>query len=317
MFSLLSYGEVLVDFLPGDDTNTTYLPLAGGAPANVAVAYAKLGGHSYFAGGISRDTFGEHLYNELKSYGVDATYTARIADANTAIVLVSLDPDGERHFNFYRNDTADTRYQQKHIDLIDWQTIGIFHFCSNTLTTQSMYLNTVHAINRSKDNQVCVSFDVNLRQQLWQEAALLPARVDECLRLANIVKLSRDEANYLAQYYNEDAEKYVSRLLGYGVNLIVVTDGPRAVHLYSKLFTANVPVPVITPVDTTAAGDSFIGAFLFYLSQHLDNKDSLFTHTVATQNIMLEAVKFAAQCGAKTCQRKGAFGALPSLEEIG
>ncbi len=316
MFSLLSYGEVLIDFLPSDHTNTQYLPLAGGAPANVAVAYAKLGGHSYFAGGISRDAFGEHLYSQLKNYGVDTSYATRINDANTAIVLVSLDSDGERHFNFYRHDTADTRYQQKHIDHIDWLTLGLFHFCSNTLTTQSMYLNTVYAINRARENQVCVSFDVNLRQQLWQDEALMPARVDECLHLSDIVKLSRDEADYLAKHSNEDVEKYVGRLLGYGISLVVVTDGPHAVHLYSKLFTANVPVPVIHAVDTTAAGDSFIAGFIYYLSQHLQSKEELKIHTVKTHDIMVEAAKFAALCGAKTCQRKGAFAALPSQKEI-
>ncbi len=70
MQSLLSFGEVLVDFLP-DDTNSCYVPLAGGAPANVAVAFAKLGGSAYFAGGISEDNFGTMLMEQLTLEGVD------------------------------------------------------------------------------------------------------------------------------------------------------------------------------------------------------------------------------------------------------
>lgn len=89
MFSLLCYGEVLVDFLPNEN-GESYYPLAGGAPANVAVAFAKLGGESYFAGSISNDNFGEMLFQALTKNNVNSEYVCRVEQANTAVVLVSL-----------------------------------------------------------------------------------------------------------------------------------------------------------------------------------------------------------------------------------
>ena len=152
MLSLLSYGEVLVDFLPTSINDPSYIPLAGGAPANVAVAYAKLGGTAYFAGGISEDNFGNMLMQELENEGVNTTFVKRIADANTALVLVSLDPCGERTFNFYRHNTADMKYGISQVDKIDWQNMAFFHFCSNTLTSQPIYSDTHYAIINAKKN---------------------------------------------------------------------------------------------------------------------------------------------------------------------
>ncbi|BFL81625.1 hypothetical protein LFREDSHE_00750 [Shewanella baltica] len=69
MTVLLSFGEVLVDLLPTDATGKHHQPIAGGAPANVAVGYAKLGGKSYFAGGISADHYGVMLKQALADQG--------------------------------------------------------------------------------------------------------------------------------------------------------------------------------------------------------------------------------------------------------
>ena len=148
----------------------------------MAVAFAKLGATSYFAGGISEDSFGQMLMKQLEHEGVNTTFVKRVKGANTALVLVSLDNSGERTFNFYRHNTADTKYGRAHVDEINWQGVGIFHYCSNTLTEESMYEDTLYALKNAKENQVLISFDVNLRQQLWHGLTLLPERVEACIK---------------------------------------------------------------------------------------------------------------------------------------
>ena len=318
MLSLLSYGEVLVDFLPSSAHNPSYTPLAGGAPANVAVAYAKLGGTSYFAGGISEDNFGNMLIQELENEGVNTNFVKIIEDANTALVLVSLDDSGERTFNFYRHNTADTQYGISQVDKINWQNIGFFHFCSNTLTSQLMYSDTLYAITSAKKNNVLISFDVNLRQQLWQDLSVLMYRVEACIVQSDIIKLSKDEAEYLANIKQVDVESYINFILTLGPKLIVITDGPNAVQVTCDSFTVLVDVPRISPVDTTGAGDSFISGFLFSLAQSVkynENPKALFD-VFEQRDHVTSAVLFGAKCGAFTCLKKGAFTALPSITEL-
>jgi len=313
MYSLLSYGEVLVEFLPSDN-GEHYYPMAGGAPANVAVAYAKLGGDSYFAGGISNDNFGEMLYQELTKNNVGSEYVYRVEQANTALVLVSLAPDGERSFNFYRHNTADTLYGQSQIAAINWQGISIFHYCSNTLTNKTMNDNTAFALKCAKKNNVLVSFDVNIRQQLWSDLSVLAGRIDECIKVSDLVKLSKEEAEYLAKQAGTNYHDYIKQLIAVGVTLVIVTDGAKAIHVTSSRYAVFLGVPTIKAIDTTAAGDSFVASFLFSLSQQ--THDSTLRGSLEEQYKVTEAINFAAKCGAYTCQRKGAFAALPYINDI-
>ena len=318
MLSLLSYGEVLVDFLPFTDNNPSYIPLAGGAPANVAVAYAKLGGTGYFAGGISEDNFGAMLLKTLKDEGVNTTFVKRVKDANTALVLVSLDDEGERTFNFYRHNTADTQYGKIQVDEINRLNVGIFHYCSNTLTNELMYDDTLYALENAKANNVVISFDVNLRQQLWHGLTLLPTRVETCIKKSDIIKLSRDEAEYLANIKQVDVESYINFILTLGTKLIVITDGPNAVQVTCKSFTVLIDVPKISPIDTTGAGDSFISGFLFSLAQSVEENEEVNTlfDVIEQYDSIYAAVLFGSKCGAFTCQKKGAFTALPKLIDL-
>jgi len=316
MLSLLSYGEILVDFLPDTTNAQTYIPLAGGAPANVAVAYAKLGGSAYFAGGISEDNFGDMLMHQLTIEGINTSYVKRVAEANTALVLVSLDNSGERSFNFYRHNSADTQYSSAQIDEINWQDIGIFHYCSNTLTSDAMYNDTLYAIEKATANKVMISFDVNLRQQLWHDVTLLPNRVETCISKSDIVKLSKDEAIYLAKARQCDIEAYGNYLLTLGAKLILITDGANAVQVIASNYSTILNVPRITPVDTTAAGDSFIAGFLFYLRQNTNGNSQTLVNAIELSERISSAVLFGAKCGAFTCQQKGAFTALPSLTDL-
>lgn len=318
MLSLLSYGEILVDFLPSSSSPINYMPLAGGAPANVAVAYAKLGATSYFAGGISEDNFGEMLFQTLEDEGVNTTLVKRVKDANTALVLVSLDELGERDFNFYRNKTADMLYGKAQIDKITWSNIGIFHYCSNTLTSDSMYNETIYALLKSKENNIIASFDINIRQQLWNDLRVLPERVETCIQKSDIIKLSKDEAEYLASMKGVDVKDYITFMLTLGAKLIIVTDGPHPINVSCENYSFFIEVPAISAIDTTGAGDSFFSGFLFALAKAFEENDKVtsLSELINHQEFISNAILFGSKCGAFTCQQKGAFNALPRLADL-
>ncbi|MCL1091379.1 carbohydrate kinase [Shewanella profunda] len=335
MTVLLSFGEVLVDLLPTDATGKHHQPIAGGAPANVAVGYAKLGGKSYFAGGISVDHYGVMLTAALAEQGVVTDFLAEVPNAATATVLVNLDEQGERTFEFNRNDTADMRYSNQHFDSIPWQGIDIFHLCSNTFTETAIFNTSLYGARRANAFATLVSFDVNLRLSLWQDTSLLSERVEQCFRYTQVLKMSREEADYLAREKslararetagsngNNSFEDYLLFCLAQGVEVILVTDGANPVQCITAQQRFSVPVPQISAVDTTAAGDSFISGFLFALGLGLEHDlesdlgNLSLKQRLASQAHLEAAVVFATRCGAFTCGQKGAFPALPTLAQV-
>lgn len=314
MTKLLSLGELLIDMLPQDSQNSAYLPIPGGAPANVAVGYAKLGGKAAFCGGMGDDYFAKQLTNALEQYNVDTEYLFTIEGAQTAMVIVSLDESGERSFNFYRHQTADLLLTNEHLKLINWDKLSTLHFCSNTLTNTAIAKTTVCALKQAKNNQKIVSFDVNLRYSLWQNSNDIEQNVHACYAYCDIVKLSRDELNFLATQRQQSADAYLQSLLELGVKLVFLTDGPAPATVYHNAFTLSEAAPTITAVDTTSAGDAFIAGVLYYLN-HNDNAVPL-TDKLNDESIVKQALHFGLRCGSKACLAKGAFPALPTQQTL-
>ena len=106
MTPIIAFGEALVDMLSSrlgaaTDAQETFTPYAGGAPANVAVACARLGVPSQFLGMVGDDTFGHFIVRELNSHGVDTSGVVFTQEARTALAFVSRDEAGERTFFFF------------------------------------------------------------------------------------------------------------------------------------------------------------------------------------------------------------------------
>ncbi|HET8791631.1 MAG TPA: PfkB family carbohydrate kinase, partial [Modicisalibacter sp.] len=119
MTPVVAFGEALVDMLSsrlGDARGPeTFTPYAGGAPANVAVACARLGVPSRFLGMVGADRFGAFLVDEMRTHGVDTSGVVSTDQARTALAFVSRDTSGERTFDFYRPPAADLLYRLEHL----------------------------------------------------------------------------------------------------------------------------------------------------------------------------------------------------------
>jgi len=185
MNPVICFGEALIDFLMINVTPQEELHLPefrqypGGAPANAAVAVAKLGGNAKFAGQVGDDTFGQFLADSLQAYGVDTQFLERHPQAKTALAFVSLDHTGERSFSFYRDASADVIFNKDQI-LPSWfDNNAMIHFCSNTLTTDDIADCTKHLIAQAQQHQSFISFDVNLRHNLWPTGKADQQRVND------------------------------------------------------------------------------------------------------------------------------------------
>ena len=136
--ALYAIGEALIDFVPSrpgkPDADIRYTPAVGGAPLNVAAAYARLGGKSYILSQVGEDAFGEQIAATAQSAGVDTRYLKRSREAKTALAFVTLHDNGEREFAFYRDPSADMLYAADNLAAITPQPGDILHYCSVSLT---------------------------------------------------------------------------------------------------------------------------------------------------------------------------------------
>lgn len=311
---VMAFGEALIDFLSNGQTALdgleSFTKYPGGAPANVAVAVARLGGNSHFAGQVGDDSFGHFLKASLDSYGVQTASMLMTKEAKTALAFVSLDNTGERSFEFYRNPSADMLFRREDFKAEWFQgDRGVFHTCSNTLTDENITLATMAGIEFAKAANWIVSIDVNLRTNLWPNHQVDAQRVIGWMRQGDVIKASLEELEVLA----EDPFALIDELLASGVSLFVLTDGANPVRYFAGAQgKGEIVAPKVEVKDTTAAGDAFVGGLLYQLAER--GGDRAFLKSLS-QDELEECIRFAVACGAEAVTREGAYPSLPSLEQ--
>ncbi|MDN3553453.1 carbohydrate kinase [Halomonas almeriensis] len=313
MNHLIAFGEALVDMLSsrlGDDRQgpETFTPYAGGAPANVAVACARLGLSSRFLGMLGEDYFGDFLAAELAAHGVDVSGVSRTHEARTALAFVSRDAEGDRTFDFYRPPAADLLYRIEHIPAGTFSEPGLLHLCSNSLTEPAIAETTLAMAEMARRAGYLVSVDANLRHNLWATGQADISLVTQLLDNADLIKLADDELTYLRADHPED--DWLAERLAAGARAIVITQGPGEVRLKQRDHETRLAPPAVKAVDTTAGGDAFIGGLLTRLVERYH--DDWFRDTA----LLEDALAFACRCGAHAVTRPGAYAALPTRADL-
>lgn len=311
------FGEALIDFLarPGDtpEAPRSFVEHPGGAPANVAVGVAKLGGRARFVGMLSTDLFGDVLLGQLQRHGVDTSQVRRTHAAPTALAFVSLAEDGERSFSFRRPPAADLLFTPADFADDAFDDVAVFHVCSNSMTEAPIAAATRAGMTRAAAAGALVSFDLNLRPMLWAFDADPRPVLWEALALAHLVKLSCEELDFLAD--DGDDADVLARLFAGETQAVVVTDGSAPIRWWTRASDGVAPTCAVTAIDTTAAGDAFVAGLLCGLAAHGVAANALAT-TFGDAEIRERLLRHAAAAGALATTRHGAFDALPSAEAV-
>ncbi|SOC54801.1 fructokinase [Chromohalobacter canadensis] len=319
MTPLIAFGEALVDMLSNrldgaaDDIPETFTPYAGGAPANVAVACARLGMSSRFLGMLGEDRFGDFLVEELARHGVSVEDIRRTREARTALAFVSRDAQGERRFDFYRPPAADLLYRLTHLPAGIFAEPTILHLCSNSLTDDAIAETTLSIADIARRGEALISVDANLRHNLWPDNRVDIGRVTALLDHAHLLKLSREELEALRG--DHDADTWLQWRLAAGVRLIVITDGPAPVIVHRLGKVIHVTPPEVTAVDTTAGGDAFVGGLLAQLAE-ADVTAATLGDWCQDETRLRDAIQRACRCGAFAVTRPGAYTALPTRDDL-
>lgn len=310
---VVCFGEMLIDFVP----TISGLALAeapafkkapGGAPANVAVGIARLGGSSAFIGKVGEDEFGYMLADILKENNVNNEGMRFDPGARTALAFVTLKKDGEREFMFYRNPSADMLLEESELDLDLIRKAKIFHYGSISLITEPCKSAHIAATKVAKDAGVLLSYDPNLRLPLWPSAESAREGILSIWDTADIIKISEEEIAFLTNGEDPYDDNVVRKLYHPNLKLLLVTEGPDGCRYYTKEFSGRVKGLKVNPVDTTGAGDAFVAGVLSKLAADVS--------LLQDENRLRDGLRFANACGAITVTERGAIPALPTREAV-
>jgi len=316
--TVVCFGEALIDLLarPPDtvDAPRLFVEYAGGAPANVAVAVARLGGAARFIGMLSEDLFGERLAAGLERAGVDVSCVRRTAAAPTALAFVALDERGERTFSFRRPPAADLLFREEYFEAGGLEDAAVFHVCSNSLTEPAIAAATLAGLRRARESGALLSMDLNLRPSLWPHGVDPAPRLWQALLEADLVKLSVSELEFLARPAG-GTDVVLQRLLDARAQCVLVTDGAAPIRWRTRTASGSAPTFTVHALDTTAAGDAFVGGWLHSLVT-LGVGRARLAGLLEEPQAFAGSLRHAAACGALACTRHGAFAAMPGADEV-
>lgn len=308
---ILCIGEALIDMICTNKGMTLaegsdFLKKTGGAPTNVAAAIAALGGEVELAAKVGKDPFGKQLIQTMESFGVGTHAMLEDPHHFTTFAFVSLMHDGERDFVFNRG--ADGQLSIDDVDAINLNNVGIIHFGSATGflpgPLQAAYL---HLLQKALHHKIYISFDPNYRHLLFpNNTDSFVSQSWHFLRNCNFFKVSDEEAMLLTNTSTLEAATAFLLKETTGVFAITLGKDGTLLGLNGKQYIIE-SIPV-KPVDTTGAGDAFVGAVLYQLS-HLNGTTIQQLSLDEWNKIILNANK----AGARTCEYMGAMEAFKYL----
>lgn len=309
--SILCIGELIIDFFCTDiDTNLVqgqhFSKQAGGAPANVCATITMLGGRSRFLSKVGNDPFGLFLKQSMMDLTIDDSSILLDEHHPTTLAFVSLKEDGERDFVFNRG--ADAHLNREELHESSWRESSIIHFGSATALLDDPFKSAyVSFIQTVKEAGKFISFDPNFRSDLWKGRERdFMGLAEHCISQADFVKVSEEECRIISGFSHlSDGVEYFHRM---GANTVAVTLGRDGTLVSNGKESCIVPSIPVHSIDSTGAGDAFVGATLNQLNHYQDPK-ALLEDFEELKNV----ISTSNRVGATVCTKMGAIRAIREL----
>ena len=305
----MTLGEVVSDIYRDESESEVELPFTarpGGAPANVAVAAARLGSEATFIGSVGEDLFGNFILRALEAEDVDASPVRRCEPpTRTSLAFVEVAADGDRSFTFYRSDpAADELLSAEDVSREVLSGASFVNFGSIPLIREPSRSAVHRAADLAEKLDVPLAFDVNFRGHLWKSPEAAREVVDPLLDRSQVIKMGDDELSPMLG--TEDPQEAAEMLLDRGATLALISLGPDGAVYATPEFSGHVPAFEVDEIlDATGAGDAFLAAALTHLSESAWDEENV-----------REATRRGTVAGAIACTAYGAMSALPTRDEL-
>ena len=312
MFDVVTLGELLIDFTTSSVDKDGY-PLmqahAGGAVANFLAVNSKFGLKTALIGKVGGDTFGKLLINTLKSNDISTDGMVIDDSVFTTLAFVTLDGSGDRDFAFARKPGADTMLRFEEVNLSLIENCKAFHFGTLSLTDEPCITATKKSVEYAKKLGKLITFDPNLRLPLWKDVEFCKKQMLWGLSMADVVKISLEEVEFLFGLNQEQGAKHV--LENYGVKLLFITKGADGVYATNRNVEVELPaLSGVKVVDTTGCGDIFGGSALYKILT-LDKNISEYE-----KEDLISVCRFATVSAGLASEKFGGIPSIPSLSEV-
>lgn len=293
---ILCLGEPMLEFNQQPDGN--YLPGHGGDTSNAACAAARQGASVGYFTLLGADTFGNSFMDLWRSEGIDTSTVKQVTTAPTAVYFVTHGPDGHE-FSYFRSGSAASTMRPEDLPVDGLKATKILHVSGISQAISASAADAVfEAIDIVKGAGGTVSYDTNLRLKLWP-ISRARAVTHEAMRRCDIALPGLDDATHLTGH--DDPDKIVDFYLDLGAKIVALTLGAKGTLVGTSEDRQLIGGRKVKPVDATAAGDTFDGAFLARISAG----DSAF-----------DAARYANAAAALSTQGYGAVAPMPRKADV-
>lgn len=300
---VLVLGELLLDFLPGEDNMGlkdpgTVIKTVSGSSGIYACAAATLGLPAGFIGRLGADPFSELAREKLSSYNVSTEHISIDKEGKLGLAFLEYTPTG-RNYAYYRDDSVGSRLSPEEIPPEAFLDASIFHFPGMLLElSESMQKSCLRALKLAKDAGVLISFDPNLRKEMAGSKEAI-SRIIDVIKQSDIIEPTLEEGRIITGFTNpKDVAK---ALLELGPKAVFLTRDKEGALLITTDGFYSVPGIDIPVTDPTGAGDTFAAAVAYSIIRGLNPEEALaFCNCTATL----------------ACLKKGAIGSAPTEDEV-
>lgn len=310
-FDVCALGELLIDFTENGISpqgNPIMEANPGGAPCNVLAMLCKQGYKTAFIGKIGDDIFGRQLRKTVEDIGINTEGLITDNSVNTTLAFVHTLEGGDREFSFYRNPGADMMLNEAEVNENIIAESKIFHYGSLSMTNKVCETATKKAVATAERFGVLISFDPNLRENLWNSLDTAREKIEYGLAHCDILKISDNEIQWLTGESDFEAAAQKLRKKYTNISLLLLSLGKNGSRAYSESGYASVPIMKSNTIETTGAGDTFCGAVLGKIIE-------AGKHDFSTQELY-DMLVFANAAAGIVTERKGALKVMPTMSEI-
>ncbi len=313
----ISYGESLVDFLPGSRGKlrnvSSFTKSLGGAPTNQAVGLARLEENISLLGVVGEDEFGYFIKEALTREGVDSTYVRTTSLAKTGVTFITLNEQGDRSFFFFREPSADQTLRKEDIPMDVFEGKDVLSIGTNLLTKEPVRSATFHVANLAKGFGLDLAIDVNYRAHLWEDPSFAEKEIHALLKKCTLIKVNEEEFAFLSKGKSEEA--LFEQFSKHHCRALVITKAQEGAKVITKNFSLSAPAPPTDVVDTTGAGDGFIAGLLSSISHFGEGGLDTRIQEMEEED-WKKVLSFACTVGSLVCTKLGATPGLPFRKDI-